>query len=156
MAKGKNIRRSLGLGKIYNVRKMSLEDEHEDRSLPAPNLHGPDFTEDRLHPVESLEDSEDLVPPEVPERDYEVLHFDYIPPSPATLCISPSRDSSPTSTLDETTSSNFSCCDSSSSSSSTSSPSRRSLSPTLRLKHKVEKAKFTLTRTLVKTFSHNT
>ena len=153
MAKGKNIRRSLGLGKIYNVRKMSLEDEHEERSLPSPNLHGPDFTEDRLHPVESLEDAEDLVPPEVPERDYEVLHFDYIPPTLVTPCVSPSRDSSPTSTLDETTSSNFSCCDSSS---STSSPSRRSLSPTLRLKHKVEKAKFSLARTLVKTFSHNT
>ena len=145
MAKGKNIRRSLGLGKVYNVRKISQEDEYES----SPDLQ---LNEDRLHPTESLDmnSSEDLVPPEVPERDYEILQFDYIPPN---LGI-PSRDSSPNSTLDETTISNFSCSDSASSSSN--SPSRRSLSPTLRLKHKVGKAKFSLARTLVKTFSHNT
>ena len=142
MAKGKNIRRSLGLGKVYNVRKMSQEDEYGS----SPDLQ---LNEDRLHPTES----EDLVPPEVPERDYEILQFDYIPPNLATH-ISPSRDSSPNSTLDETTISNFSCSDSASSSSN--SPSRRSISPTLRLKHKVGKAKFSLARTLVKTFSHNT
>ena len=145
MAKGKNIRRSLGLGKVYNVRKISQEDEYES----SPDLQ---LNEDRLHPTESLDmnSSEDLVPPEVPERDYEILKFDYIPPNLGT----PSRDSSPNSTLDETTISNFSCSDSASSSSN--SPSRRSLSPTLRLKHKVGKAKFSLARTLVKTFSHNT
>ena len=145
MAKGKNIRRSLGLGKVYNVRKMSQEDEYES----SPDLQ---LNEDRLHPTESqdMNSSEDLVPPEVPERDYEILQFDYIPPNLGTSL----RDSSPNSTLDETTISNFSCSDSASSSSN--SPSRRSLSPTLRLKHKVEKAKFSLARTLVKTFSHNT
>ena len=148
MAKGKNIRRSLGLGKVYNVRKMSQEDEYES----SPDLQ---MSEDRLHPEVSLDmnSHEDLVPPEVPERDYEVLQFDYIPPNLARPCISPSRDSSPNSTLDETISSNFSCSDSASSSSN--SPSRRSLSPTLRLKHKVGKAKFSLARTLVKTFSSN-
>lgn len=145
MAKGKNIRRSLGLGKVYNVRKMSQEDEYGS----SPDLQ---LNEDRLHPTESLDmnSTEDLVPPEVPERDYEILQFDYIPPNLGT----PSRDSTPNSTLDETTISNFSCSDSTSSSSN--SPSRRSISPTLRLKHKVGKAKFSLARTLVKTFSHNT
>ena len=148
MAKGKNIRRSLGLGKVYNVRKMTQEDEYES----SPDLQ---LNEDRLHPIEPLDinSPEDSIPPEVPERDYEILQFDYIPPNIATH-ISPSRYSSPNSTLDETAISNFSCSDSASSSSN--SPSRRSLSPTLKLKHKVGKAKFSLARTLAKTFSNNT
>ena len=145
MAKEKNIRRSLGLGKIYNIRKMSqeIEDNEETRSFSDDPLH---LNEDRLHSEDS---AEDLVPPEVPERDYEVLQFDYIPPSNSTPSRenSPSRDTSPNSTLDETISSNFSCSESASSSSSWS---------TLRLKNKKEKSKFSLARTLFKTFSHNT
>ena len=149
MAKGKHIRRSLGLGKVYNVRKMSSEDEYVESS----NLHDQEL---KVHSEEFSEDvdlpEDDLIPPEVPERDYEVLQFDYIPPNLVTPCISPSRESSPNSSLDETTSSNFSC---DSSSTNSNSPSRRSLSPTLRLKQKVGKAKFSLARTLVKTFSQN-
>ena len=57
----KNIRRSLGLEQIYRLKRR--EEFNED--VTETNTRDHDRDED--------------VPPEVPLRDYEMLHYDYVP-----------------------------------------------------------------------------
>ena len=74
----KNIRRSLGLEQIYRLKR---REEFTDSTET--------ITED--HP------RDEDIPPEVPLRDYEMLHYDYVPKPTISISLDGSEASSDTS-----------------------------------------------------------
>ena len=73
----KNIRRSLGLEQIYRLKRCQEVTEK--------------YTE-----ITGTEDGEEI-PPEVPQRDYEIYHYDYVPKPTISICSDASETSSDTS-----------------------------------------------------------
>ena len=73
----KNIRRSLGLEQIYRLKRCQEVTEK--------------YTE-----ISGTEDGEEI-PPEVPQRDYEIYHYDYVPKPTVFICSDASETSSDTS-----------------------------------------------------------
>ena len=73
----KNIRRSLGLEQIYRLKRCQEVTEN--------------YTE-----IIGTENGEEI-PPEVPQRDYEIYHYDYVPKPTVSICSDASETSSETS-----------------------------------------------------------
>ena len=74
----KNIRRSLGLEQIYRLKRCQEVTEK--------------YTE-----ITSCTSSGEEIPPEVPQRDYEIYHYDYVPKPTVSICSDASETSSDTS-----------------------------------------------------------
>ena len=76
----KHIRRSLGFEQIYRLKRREEFTEDGTESFSATNE---ELTED--------------IPPEVPLRDYEMLHYDYVPKPIISISSDASETSSDTS-----------------------------------------------------------
>ena len=76
----KNIRRSLGLEQIYRLKRC---EEITEKYIEATAV--------------GREDRDDIVPPELPQRDYEIYHYDYVPKPIISICSDASETASDTS-----------------------------------------------------------
>ena len=75
----KNIRRSLGLEQIYRLKRREQ------------------FTQDSTETITEDHHLDEDIPPEVPLRDYEMLHYDYVPKPTISISLDASEASSDTS-----------------------------------------------------------
>ena len=85
--KMKNIRRSLGLEQIYRLKRCQ------------------EFTENHTEATGTeIGEEKHEIPPEVPQRDYEIYHYDYVPKPTFSICSDASEAWSDTSLQFESTS----------------------------------------------------